>query len=99
MFGFLKWREHEWKIMRLEENDKDMFKKLENIETSLRNQEKVYDKLDRTFEELKRDRLKEEENKKENAKNIKNLKMWMLGVIGTILSTSILALLRMLFGI
>ncbi|EGQ3392238.1 DUF2951 family protein, partial [Staphylococcus pseudintermedius] len=55
MFGFMKRREHEWRIMRLEENDKDMFKKLDNIEHSLRTQEKVYDKLDRTFEELKKD--------------------------------------------
>lgn len=99
MFGFMKKHEHEWRIRRLEDNDKDMFKKLDSIEHSLRTQEKVYDKLDRTFEELKKDRLKEEENKKENAKNIKDLKMWMLGVIGTILSTTILALLRMLFGI
>ncbi|MBV5191003.1 DUF2951 family protein [Staphylococcus chromogenes] len=99
MFGFTKKHEHEWRIRRLEDNDKDMFKKLDGIEHSLRTQEKVYDKLDRTFEELKRDRLKEEENKKENAKNIKDLKMWMLGVIGTILSTAILALLRMLFGV
>ncbi|MEH7920065.1 DUF2951 family protein, partial [Staphylococcus pseudintermedius] len=84
MFGFMKRREHEWRILRLEENDKDMFKKLDNIEHSLRAQEKVYDKLDRTFAELKKDRLKEEQNKKENAKNIRELKMWMLGVIGTI---------------
>ncbi|PCF70814.1 hypothetical protein B4W72_11950 [Staphylococcus delphini] len=99
MFGFMKRREHEWRIMRLEENDKDMFKKLDNIEHSLRTQEKVYDKLDRTFEELKQDRLKEEQNKKENAKNIRELKMWMLGVIGTILSTIVIALMRTFFGI
>ncbi|MDM8326700.1 DUF2951 family protein [Staphylococcus felis] len=99
MFGFTKRREHEWRILRLEENDKDMFKKLDNIEHSLRTQEKVYDKLDRTFDELKRDRLKDEENKKENAKNIKDLKMWMLGVIGTILSTIVIALMRTFFGI
>ncbi|MDK3667880.1 DUF2951 family protein [Staphylococcus pseudintermedius] len=99
MFGFMKRREHEWRILRLEENDKDMFKKLDNIEHSLRTQEKVYDKLDRTFEELKQDRLKEEQNKKENAKNIRELKMWMLGVIGTILSTIVIALMRTFFGI
>ncbi len=95
----MKRREHEWRILRLEENDKDMFKKLDNIEHSLRAQEKVYDKLDRTFAELKQDRLKEEQNKKENAKNIRELKMWMLGVIGTILSTIIIAILRTFFGI
>ncbi|EHT3160143.1 TPA: DUF2951 family protein [Staphylococcus pseudintermedius] len=99
MFGFMKRREHEWRILRLEENDKDMFKKLDNIEHSLRAQEKVYDKLDRTFAELKQDRLKEEQNKKENAKNIRELKVWMLGVIGTILSTIIIAILRTFFGI
>lgn len=95
----MKRHEHEWRILRLEENDKDMFKKLDNIEHSLRAQEKVYDKLDRTFAELKQDRLKEEQNKKENAKNIRELKMWMLGVIGTILSTIIIAILRTFFGI
>ncbi|EGQ1605585.1 TPA: DUF2951 family protein [Staphylococcus pseudintermedius] len=95
----MKRREHEWRILRLEENDKDMFKKLDNIEHSLRAQEKVYDKLDRTFAELKQDRLKEEQNKKENAKNIRELKVWMLGVIGTILSTIIIAILRTFFGI
>lgn len=99
MFNFIKRHEHEWRIRRLEDNDKDMFKKLGNIEHSLRTQEKVYDKLDRTFEELKQDRLKEEQNKRENAKNIKDLKMWMLGVIGTIASTIIIAVLRTLFGI
>ncbi|MBR9211181.1 DUF2951 family protein [Staphylococcus aureus] len=56
MFGFTKRHEHEWRIRRLEENDKTMLSKFDRIEDSLRAQEKIYDKLDRNFEELKRDK-------------------------------------------
>ncbi|EOR48352.1 hypothetical protein M140OLGA_1415, partial [Staphylococcus aureus subsp. aureus 112808A] len=49
--------------MRLEENTKDTFKKLDSIENSLRTQEKIYDKLDRNFEELRRDKIEDEKNK------------------------------------
>ncbi|ACJ64585.1 TPA: DUF2951 family protein [Staphylococcus aureus] len=99
MFGFIKRREHEWRIMRLEENTKDTFKKLDSIENSLRTQEKIYDKLDRNFEELRRDKIEDEKNKKKNAKNIRDIKMWILGLIGTIFSTIVIALLRTIFGI
>ncbi|UXU67488.1 DUF2951 domain-containing protein [Staphylococcus agnetis] len=99
MFGFIKRREHEWRIMRLEENDKTTFEKLDRIEQSLRAQEKVGDKLDRTLDEMKRNRLEEERNKEKNAKNIQDIKMWILGLIGTILSTIAIAVLRTIFGI
>lgn len=74
MFGFIKRREHEWRIMRLEENDKTTFEKLDRIEQSLRAQEKVGDKLDRTLDEMKRNREEEEKNKEKNAKNIRDIK-------------------------
>ncbi|HEH5586977.1 TPA: DUF2951 family protein [Staphylococcus aureus] len=99
MFGFIKRREHEWRIMRLEENAKDTFKKLDSIENSLRTQEKIYDKLDRNFEELRRDKIEDEKNKEKNAKNIRDIKMWILGLIGTILSTFVIAILKTIFGI
>ncbi|HDA3230903.1 TPA: DUF2951 domain-containing protein [Staphylococcus aureus] len=95
MFGFTKRHEQDWRLTRLEENDKTMFEKFDRIENSLRAQEKIYDKLDRNFEELKRD--KEEDEK--NAKNIRDIKMWILGLIGTILSTFVIALLKTIFGI
>ncbi|MDA3748162.1 DUF2951 family protein, partial [Staphylococcus aureus] len=42
-----------------------------------------YDKLDRNFEELRRDKEEDEKNKEKNAKNIRDIKMWILGLIGT----------------
>ncbi|HDE5540286.1 TPA: DUF2951 family protein, partial [Staphylococcus aureus] len=52
MFGFIKRHKQDWRLTRLEENDKTMFEKFDRIEDSLRTQEKIYDKLDRNFEEL-----------------------------------------------
>ncbi|KAE08974.1 hypothetical protein W594_00108 [Staphylococcus aureus VET0336R] len=99
MFGFTKRHEQDWRLTRLEENDKTMFEKFDRIEDSLRAQEKIYDKLDRNFEELKRDKEEDEKNKEKNAKNIRDIKMWILGLIGTILSTFVIALLKTIFGI
>ena len=91
MFGFTKRHEQDWRLTRLEENDKTMFEKFDRIEDSLRTQEKIYDKLDRNFEELRRDKEEDEKNK--------DIKMWILGLIGTILSTFVIALLKTIFGI
>lgn len=97
MFGFTKRHEQDWRLTRLEENDKTMFEKFDRIEDSLRTQEKIYDKLDRNFEELRRDKEEDEKNKEKNAKNIRDIKMWILGLIGTILSTFVIALLKNYF--
>ncbi|MDU9938076.1 DUF2951 family protein, partial [Staphylococcus aureus] len=51
------------------------------------------------FEELRRDKEEDEKNKEKNAKNIRDIKMWILGLIGTILSTFVIALLKTIFGI
>ncbi|WP_241012169.1 DUF2951 family protein, partial [Staphylococcus sp. EG-SA-1] len=40
----------------------------------------------------------DEKNKEKNAKNIRDIKMWILGLIGTILSTFVIALLKTIFG-
>ncbi|WP_053012937.1 DUF2951 family protein [Staphylococcus aureus] len=87
MFGFTKRHEHEWRIRRLEENDKTML------------QEQVNIKLDKTLDAIQRERQIDEKNKKENDKNIRDMKMWILGLIGTIFSTIVIALLRTIFGI
>ncbi|HCZ3872599.1 TPA: DUF2951 family protein, partial [Staphylococcus aureus] len=47
----------------------------------------------------RRDKIEDEKNKKKNAKNIRDIKMWVLGLIGTIFSTIVIAILRTIFGI
>ncbi|HFN8602597.1 TPA: DUF2951 family protein, partial [Staphylococcus aureus] len=41
----------------------------------------------------------DKEMKEKNAKNIKDLKTWVMGLIGTILGSLIIAILRTVFGI
>ncbi|MDD9539118.1 DUF2951 family protein, partial [Staphylococcus aureus] len=62
-------------------------------------QEQVNIKLDKTLDAIQRERQIDEKNKKENDKNIRDMKMWILGLIGTILSTFVIALLKTIFGI
>ncbi|EGQ1322656.1 TPA: DUF2951 domain-containing protein [Staphylococcus aureus] len=99
MFGFTKRHEHEWRIRRLEENDKTMLSTLNEIKLDQKTQEQVNIKLDKTLDALQRERQIDEKNKKENDKNIRDMKMWILGLIGTIFSTIVIALLRTIFGI
>ncbi len=99
MFGFTKRHEHEWRIRRLEENDKTMLSTLNEIKLGQKTQEQVSIKLDKTLDAIQRERQIDEKNKKENDKNIRDMKMWILGLIGTIFSTIVIALLRTIFGI
>ncbi|HGZ9157571.1 TPA: DUF2951 domain-containing protein [Staphylococcus aureus] len=99
MFGFTKLHEHEWRIRRLEENDKTMLSTLNEIKLGQKTQEQVNIKLDKTLDAIQRERQIDEKNKKENDKNIRDMKMWILGLIGTIFSTIVIALLRTIFGI
>ena len=48
---------------------------------------------------LSRGKTDRRKNKKENDKNIRDMKMWILGLIGTIFSTIVIALIRTIFGI
>ncbi|MEN0237536.1 DUF2951 domain-containing protein [Staphylococcus aureus] len=99
MFGFTKRHEHEWRIRRLEENDKTMLSTLNEIKLGQKTQEQVNIKLDKTLDAIQRERQIDEKNKKENDKNIRDMKMWILGLIGTIFSTIVIALLITIFGI
>ncbi|HBP2857326.1 TPA: DUF2951 domain-containing protein [Staphylococcus aureus] len=99
MFGFTKRHEHEWRIRRLEENDETMLSTLNEIKLGQKTQEQVNIKLDKTLDAIQRERQIDEKNKKENDKNIRDIKMWILGLIGTIFSTIVIALLRTVFGI
>ena len=94
MFGFTKRHEHEWRIRRLEENDKTMLSTLNEIKLGQKTQEQVNIKLDKTLDAIQRERQIDE-----NDKNIRDMKMWILGLIGTIFSTIVIALLRTIFGI
>ncbi|WP_105872023.1 DUF2951 domain-containing protein [Staphylococcus aureus] len=97
--GWFKKHEHEWRIRRLEENDKTMLSTLNEIKLGQKTQEQVNIKLDKTLDAIQRERQIDEKNKKENDKNIRDMKMWILGLIGTIFSTIVIDLLRTVFGI
>ncbi|EVG18263.1 phage protein [Staphylococcus aureus SJUD6107] len=99
MFGFTKRHEHEWRIRRLEENDETMLSTLNEIKLGQKTQEQVNIKLDKTLDAIQRERQIDEKNKKENDKNIRDMKMWILGLVGTIFSTIVIALIRTIFGI
>ncbi|EVJ02643.1 DUF2951 domain-containing protein [Staphylococcus aureus] len=99
MFGFTKRHEHEWRIRRLEENDETMLSTLNEIKLGQKTQEQVNIKLDKTLDAIQRERQIDEKNKKENDKNIRDMKMWILGLVGTIFSTIVIALIRTVFGI
>lgn len=97
--GWFKKHEHEWRIRRLEENDKTMLSTLNEIKLGQKTQEQVNIKLDKTLDAIQRERQIDEKNKKENDKNIRDMKMWILGLVGTIFSTIVIALIRTIFGI
>ncbi|HCY2983035.1 DUF2951 domain-containing protein [Staphylococcus aureus] len=99
MFGFTKRHEHEWRIRRLEENGETMLSTLNEIKLGQKTQEQVNIKLDKTLDAIQRERQIDEKNKKENDKNIRDMKMWILGLVGTIFSTIVIALIRTIFGI
>ncbi|EWU70069.1 phage protein [Staphylococcus aureus W48969] len=99
MFGFTKRHEHEWRIRRLEENDETMLSTLNEIKLGQKTQEQVNIKLDKTLDAIQMERRIDEKNKKENDKNIRDMKMWILGLVGTIFSTIVIALIRTIFGI
>ncbi len=68
-------------------------------EVTVKTQEQVNIKLDKTLDAIQKEREIDEKNKKENDKNIRDMKMWVLGLVGTIFGSLIIALLRMLMGI
>ncbi|MBB2534588.1 DUF2951 family protein, partial [Staphylococcus aureus] len=77
---------------------------LNEIKLGQKTQEQVNIKLDKTLDAIQKEREideknKKENDKKENDKNIRDMKMWVLGLVGTIFGSLIIALLRMLMGI
>lgn len=76
-----------------------MLSTLNEIKLGQKTQEQVNIKLDKTLDSIQKEREIDEKNKKENDKNIRDMKMWVLGLVGTIFGSLIIALLRMLMGI
>ncbi|MFW3650915.1 DUF2951 family protein [Staphylococcus caprae] len=89
----------ERRVSRLESNDEKIFTSLEQIKDGQHNQNLVNQKMNFTLDSINRDRELDKENKKENRKNIKEIKMWVLGLVGTIVGSLIVAILRIVFGI
>lgn len=89
----------ERRVSRLESNDEKIFTSLEQIKEGQHNQNLVNQKMNFTLDSINRDRELDKENKKENKKNIKEIKMWVLGLVGTIVGSLIVAILRIVFGI
>lgn len=76
-----------------------MLSTLNEIKLGQKTQEQVNIKLDKILDAIQKEREIDEKNKKENDKNIRDMKMWVLGLVGTIFGSLIIALLRMLMGI
>ncbi|GEQ07216.1 DUF2951 family protein [Staphylococcus haemolyticus] len=89
----------ERRVDRLEKNDEKIFASLDGIKDGQHNQNLVNQKMNFTLDSINRERENEKKSKQENQKNIKDIKMWVLGLVGTIIGSLIIAALRMLFGI
>lgn len=91
--------EHERRIKRLEENDEKIFSSLEQIKDAQHSQNLINQKMDFTLDAINRERENDHERKKENNRNIREMKMWVLGLVGTIVGSLVIAFLRILLGI
>ncbi|MEB7823437.1 DUF2951 family protein [Staphylococcus chromogenes] len=92
-------RETERRLSRLEENDDKIFDSLDKIKNTQHSQNLINQKMDFTLDAINREREIDKDNKEANRKNIREVKMWILGLVGTIAGSLVIAILRTLFGI
>ncbi|QDW87867.1 MULTISPECIES: DUF2951 family protein [Staphylococcus] len=92
-------RETERRLSRLEENDDKIFDSLDEIKNTQHSQNLINQKMDFTLDTINREREIDKDNKEANRKNIREVKMWILGLVGTIAGSLVIAILRTLFGI
>ncbi|MCD8905877.1 DUF2951 family protein [Staphylococcus chromogenes] len=92
-------RETERRLSRLEENDEKIFNSLEQIKDAQHGQNLINQKMDFTLDSINREREIDKENKETNKKNIREMKMYVIGLVGTIVGSLIIAILRTVFGI
>lgn len=91
--------DYERRIKRLEDNDEKIFNSLEQIKDGQHNQNLINQKMNFTLDSINRERELEKENKKESKEDIKKIKFWVLGLVGTIISTLIITTVKMIFGL
>ncbi|CAM4129745.1 DUF2951 family protein [Jeotgalicoccus halotolerans] len=82
-----------------EEETKRIFDVLDEIKTGQHSQELVNQKMNFTLDSINREREIDKEAKKENRQDMKKLKYWMLGLIGTLGTSLLVALIRTWLGI
>lgn len=82
-----------------EEETRKIFDALDDIKTGQHSQELVNQKMNFTLDSINRERELDQETKKENRQDMKKLKYWMLGLIGTLGTSLLLALIRTWLGI
>ncbi|KDP13623.1 DUF2951 domain-containing protein [Staphylococcus chromogenes] len=92
-------RETERRLSRLEENDDKIFDSLDEIKNTQHSQNLINQKMDFTLDSINREREIDKENKETNKKNIREMKMYVIGLVGTIVGSLIIAILRTFFGI
>ncbi|PTF96865.1 DUF2951 family protein [Staphylococcus chromogenes] len=92
-------RETERRLSRLEENDDKIFDSLNEIKNTQHSQNLINQKMDFTLDSINREREIDKENKETNKKNIREMKMYVIGLVGTIVGSLIIAILRTFFGI
>ncbi|WP_422936750.1 DUF2951 family protein [Staphylococcus chromogenes] len=89
----------ERRLSRLEENDDKIFDSLDEIKNTQHSQNLINQKMDFTLDSINREREIDKENKETNKKNIREMKMYVIGLVGTIVGSLIIAILRTFFGI
>ncbi|PTF96198.1 DUF2951 family protein [Staphylococcus chromogenes] len=92
-------RETERRLSRLEENDDKIFDSLDEIKNTQHSQNLINQKMDFTLDSINREREIDKENKETNKKNIREMKMYVIGLVGTIVGSLIIAILRTFFEI
>ncbi|PUZ10668.1 DUF2951 domain-containing protein [Staphylococcus chromogenes] len=92
-------RETERRLSRLEENDDKIFDSLDEIKNTQHSQNLINQKMDFTLDSINREREIDKENKETIKKNIREMKMYVIGLVGTIVGSLIIAILRTFFGI
>ncbi|UXR86164.1 DUF2951 domain-containing protein [Staphylococcus felis] len=99
MFGFFSRSEQEWRLRRLEENDKSMFRTLEKFEDNLKQQEEKNQRIDENLKIVNQNMENDEKSKKELKSKLDKL-FWLIitGVVGLIINY-IRTLIQIKFGI
>ncbi|PTH38760.1 DUF2951 family protein [Staphylococcus agnetis] len=92
-------RDTDRRLGHLESDVKEIKNSLGQIKEGQHKQDLVNQKMDLTLDSINRERELDKENKEVNRKNIREVKMWILGLVGTIAASLIIAIIRTALGI